>query len=300
MKLWASGADLERKEDSKFIRIIYKYIKKLYQLDGLRLSDEMLKKYVNEINRVNPKIILAYVQSIFELAKFIERNNLEVSKIKSIITSAAMLTDDVKNYIESIFHCDVYNRYGSREVGLIASSCEESNKLHINMLQKYVEILDDKNNPVPENKRGNIIITNLINYYMPLIRYKIGDLGSLNFSLEKCGCDMHLLQLDNVFGRITDIFKTSTGKKIYGGFFTHLFYFRENVKQFQVIQENMDEILVKIVTLNGKHLQHSNEKDLIKKMRRTLGEELNIKVEYVDLIEPSPSGKFRYTISHLN
>lgn len=299
IKLWANQKDLKGKTESKLTKFINRYIKKLYPLNGLNLSDEKIIKYLDEINRIKPKIILTYVQSIFEIAKFIERKDVKLTKIKSIITSAAMLTKEVKNYLESIFGCPVYNRYGSREVGLIALSCKASNKLHTNMLQKYIEILDNSNKPVIEYDKGNIIITNLICYGMPLIRYKIGDIGSLNYIKEKCACNIGLLQLDNVYGRITDVFETPSGKKIYGGFFTHLFYFRKNIKKFQVFQDKVDRIIIKITTLNGKPLEGSNEQELIQKIQNVMGEDVRIELRYLDEIKPSPSGKFRYTISKL-
>jgi phenylacetate-CoA ligase len=299
IKLWASERDLKGKQEGTFMKFINRYISKIYLLNGLNLSDDRIRRYLKEIRRIKPKIILSYVQSISELAKYIKKNNLNPPKIKSILTSATTLSYELKRFLESTFNCNVYNRYGSREVGLIASSCRESDKLHINMLQKYIEILDNKQKPVKEHTKGNIIVTNLTNYAMPLIRYKIGDVGSLNLSKEKCGCGNKFLQLDAVHGRITDIFKTPSGKKIYGGFFTHLFYFRNNIKKFQVIQKEIDKIVIKIQTINNKSLNCSNERDLIQKVQKVIGKDVRIEIKYVNQIKPSRSGKFRYTISRI-
>lgn len=114
------------------------------------------------------------------------------------------------------------------------------------MPHQYIEILNNQNKRVENQKKGNIIITNLINYIMPLIRYEIGDRASLDYS--QCKFGRGFIRLDNIFGRVVDIFKNKEGELIDGEFFTHLFYFRENLKQFQVVQEQLDKISINIST----------------------------------------------------
>jgi len=79
--------------------------------------------------------------------------------------------------------------------------------------------------------KGKHNYTNLINYGMPLIRYKIGDQGSLD--LSQCPYGRGLIRLDNIYGRVVDIFKNEKGELIDGEYFIHLFYFLENVKKFK-------------------------------------------------------------------
>ncbi len=295
--LWGSERDIIRDTKGIFNSLKNRYIKNHYFLNAFRMSDSIINQYIKEINRIRPKIILAYVQSINEMAKYIKRKNLKIYKPYSIIVSAGVLTDEVREFIESIFHCRVYNRYASREIGIISSSCKKSNKLHINMGQQYIEILDDTENVLEKEERGNIIITNMINYGMPLIRYKIGDRGSI--STSQCTCGRGLYQLNNVFGRVVDIFKNDKGELIDGEYFTHLFYFQEKVKQFQVVQKKIDHIDVNLVITNKSRLQDDEEKDLIEKILIVMGNNCSVKFNYLDYIDPSSSGKFRYTISKI-
>lgn len=261
------------------------------------MSNAIIHKYIKEINLKKPKIMLGYVQSVYEMAKFIKMFNKQIHKLNSIITSAGVLTPEIRDYIESIFNTKIYNRYGSREVSVIGSSCEKSSKIHIDMYQKFIEILDDESNTLEEHEKGNIIITDLTNYAMPLIRYKIGDIGSLDFS--QCSCGRGLIRLNNVFGRNVDIFKNEMGELIDGEFFTHLFYFRENIKKFQVIQEKLNEIHVNIVTLDNNNLNKHIQEEIIKNIKLVMGENCKVFFDYVNDIEPTYSGKFRYTISKL-
>ncbi len=295
--LWGSEKDILRESEGIFNKIIIKYVKNTHFQNAFRLSDSILDKYIKQINQIKPSTILAYVQSIYEMAKYIKRKNLRIHSPDSIITSAGDLSKELRVFLEDIFQCRVYNRYGTREVGNIATSCEKSDKLHINMFLQYVEILDNDCNELSEHEKGNIIITNLTNYGMPLIRYKIGDIGSLDYS--QCPCGRGFIRFDNVYGRIIDIFKNEKGDLIYGDYFTHLFYFRENIKIFQIVQEKINRIDVNIVTLNGKPFTSTTENEFKGKIRVVMGKNCKVYFNYVSDINPSRSGKFIYTISKI-
>ena len=105
----------------------------------------------------------------------------------AIMTSAGTLHPLMREKIETAFQCKVFNRYGSREVGDIASECEAHAGLHVFPSGNYIEIVDDQGHPVPNGEEGNILVTNLYNYAMPLIRYYIGDRGVLSRS-DRCAC----------------------------------------------------------------------------------------------------------------
>ena len=293
--LWGSEKDILENTQGVILRFINKFIKNVYFQNAFRMSDSILYTYINQINQIKPHTILTYVQSLYEMAKYIKRKDLKIHSPDSIITSAGDLSKELRKFLENTFQCRIYNRYGSREVGNVATSCEISDKLHINMFHYFVEIVDDNGNRLNEHEKGDIIITSLINYGMPLIRYRIGDIGSLDYS--QCPCRRGLIRFNNVYGRIVDIFKNSSGNLIDGEFFTHLFYFRKNVKKFQVIQEEINKIQINLVTLNLHKLSISDENDIIKTIKLVMGENCTVKFNYINDIKPSTSGKFRYTIS---
>ncbi|MGQ4876700.1 MAG: phenylacetate--CoA ligase family protein [Promethearchaeia archaeon] len=295
--LWGDEREILSHFGSTLTSLKNRVIKNTIFLNTFKMSREDISRYLDIIRREKPKVIIAYVQSIYELANLVKKYNLKRFSVEAIITTAGVLEKNAKIMIEKIFHSKVFNRYGSREVGIIGSSCEYSAKLHLNDFQKYVEILDDENEVLGENEKGHIIITCFTNFMMPLIRYKIGDIGSLNYS--RCACGRNLLRLNNVHGRVVDIFKNEAGDLVDGEYFTHLFYFRDNVKKFQLIQEDINEINIKIETINGKPLKEEIESDIEEKIRVVMGDNCNVNFEYVDYIEPDPSGKFRFTISRV-
>ena len=297
LRVWGDERLILNESIGRFNHFKNIFIKNTFFQNTFRMSDSIITKYIKELNLIKPKIIYAYVQSIEAIAKFIKEYNLHIVPITSIVTTSGILTDDIRNLLEDVFNCRIYNFYGSREISITGISCKKSNKIHINMYQKYIEIVDNDFQNVREHEKGEIIITNLINYSMPMIRYRIGDMGSLDYS--KCPCGRGLIRFDNVYGRYIDLFKNQKGELIYGDFFTHLFYFRENVKQFQVVQEKINKINISIVTRNKNRLDESVEKDLTDKVQVVMGKDCEVNFNYVSSIDPCSSGKLRYTISKI-
>ena len=297
IRLWGSQQDVLIMTKSRSKKLKNKYVKNTLFLNTYRMTKEDVIDYINKINKFKPKVIIAYIHSLLEMIKQAEFLNISLNPVKAIISSTGVLTEKAKIKIQEAFKCRVFNRYGSREIGMIATSCELEDALHINMFHQYLEILDEKENEVEENKRGEIIITSLINYIMPLIRYKIGDIGAFNYS--QCSCGRGLYRLENIYGRTLEIFKTKNGTLIDGYYFANLFFYMDNLKQFQVVQEKLDEINVYVTTLDDNPLDPSIEKDLTEKMQFVMGSDCKITFYYPERIEPSPSGKLRYTISNL-
>jgi len=298
VKLWGALRDILRIGQG-FTGYLRQQLSGVTTLSSSRMAEKDLYKYVRRINRIKPCLIFAYANSIDEFACFIRKHHLSIYSPQAIMTSAGVLYPEVRSRIERVFRAPVFNRYGSREVGDIACNCEKSFGLHIIPDIHYLEIVDDEGKEVKLGKSGNIIVTLLTNYTMPLIRYKIGDRGILSDKDCKCGHGLPLLE--KVIGRITGNFKNKLGDYISGGLFFSLFYFIENIKQYQIIQEAIDYISINLVLIDKTKLKDVNEefKEENQAIWKVMGEEIEIKYNIVDEIEPSPSGKFMYTFSRV-
>lgn len=294
IRLWGSERDIiSGKKD--WMNKIYRWCRNELFLNTFKMSDDVMEKYVGEINRVKPKMIMAYAQSARELAQYIEKNGLEIWSPNGIMTSAGNLDNDTYELLKRVFRCPVLNRYGSREMGDMACSCEKNEGLHINMLTSYIEVVDEDGNPCGKDTVGNIIVTSLVDYSMPLIRYQIGDRGSL--SSHRCSCQRGWMVLKNIVGRTVDVFKNSKGELIDGEYFTHLFYTEKNVKQFQIVQDKINHITVKLVFYNKEDVSETFYSNLEDKFKLVMGEDVGFSYEYPDYIPVNKSGKRAYTIS---
>lgn len=299
LSIWGSERDILGKKKSLAAQIAGKVVHRTEYLNSFRMKENEMEKYVKRINQWKPIIIYAYVQSIYEIAIFIKNNNLEVYSPKGIMVTAGTLFDEWRKEIEDAFKSPVFNQYGSREVSGIACECEKHEGLHVLMNSQYIEILDDEGNALEDGKSGNIVITNLINRKMPLIRYAIGDIGVKKGGLCSCGRGTELLE--RVSGRRVNIFKTVKGDKIDGEFFTHLFYGLDYVERFQVVQNKVDliQIYIQLWKGNQPNAYVADMENIEKNIKKVMGDGCRIVVQIVDEIKPSASGKHIYTICNL-
>ena len=266
-------------------------------LNSFSMSDNDKLEYIKLLNKHQPKLIKAYAHSIYEIARFAKKNKVYVKKQNSIHLAASAINIHMRKVIEEVFQCKTYNYYGSREIGSIASECKMHDGLHIMMDHIVVEVLDDNNTICNDGKQGEITTTTLNNYSMPLIRYKIGDIG-IKSSYNTCKCGINYHKLETIVGRTTDIFKTITGSSVDGEYFTHLFYFRENIRNFQVVQNQLDILTIKIV--KDGYISEETLNDIKQKIKIVMGDSCQVIFEFVDEIPKTLTGKYKYTISNLS
>ncbi len=255
-------------------------------------NSETMAKYLNQINRYKPQYIVAYVTPLYNFARFIKENKKEIEKPVAIITAAEKLFDTQRKLLEEVFQCPVFETYGCREVTSIAGECKEHNGMHINMETIYLEIVRGYEE-AQVGQSGEIVITDLSNYAMPFIRYKNEDIGSL--SDRQCQCGRGLSLLEKVEGRVLDTIKTEDGRLIPGEFFIYWFMRFDGIERFQIVQEDLYHLHIKIV--QHKKFPLERLEYLKKVICDIMGNKINIHFDLVEEIPLTQSGKFRVVIS---
>lgn len=291
------GANRDFRNTSK--DIISKLVFKKYKFNTFNWTDEKILEIYKLLKIKKPHTILSYASSLSTFVCTLKKFNIPKSdyKPKSIIVSADMLYDFQRAEIEDFFNTKIFNRYGCREVGVIASECPAHNGLHISEDTLYVEIVDDKGNKTNEGQIGNILITDLTNYAMPLIRYKIEDLGSYKNN-EKCICDIPFNMISSLNGRVTENIVTPEGIIVNGAALSTLVPRMNNIKQLQLIQEAIDFVKVKVV--KNENFSERDQQDLINTLKNKTSFKIQYEVEFVDRIINEKSGKFRFIINDIN
>jgi phenylacetate-CoA ligase len=294
--LWGSPFDISLQNNIK--NRIYKKI----QGGGLFLSSYDLSEnnmffYAKKLSQYKPKVVIAYSSPLYLFANFIEENKIDKINIKSIISSAEVLYEYQREKFESVFQCEVFDRYACREFGSIAHECSEHSGLHIHAEHVYLEYLTSDGNSAMPGETGELIVTDLDNYGMPFIRYRIGDIGVP--SERKCNCGRGLPLMEKVEGRTFDIIIGSNGRRVGGTFWTLLLRTAvKGIDQFQVIQESSKKLNIKIVV--NPQFKSEYIGILTNRIHEYLGKDLGINFGIVDEIKPSPSGKFRFVISNVS
>lgn len=288
--LWGAERDMHS-ANSRFNLVDFLHNKTT--LNTFVLSDEIINSYINKINKIKPKYIKAYVHSIYDMAKYINKNNIRIECMPVIQCTTGPLYPEAKAEISKAFNnSHVYNFYGSREVSSIASEVNGEEGLFVFYDNLFVEVLDKNNQPVEQGQEGEVVITTLNNAYMPLIRYKIGDRAVKGDDLE-----FGALKLDKVVGRTLGVIYKSDGTKIDGQFFTTLFFNKPGVRSFQLVQKSM--FFLKLNLVRSESFDISELNIIIERIKKELPN-VDLNVEFVQTINLTASGKLMYVYSELS
>ena len=264
-----------------------------YHISSFEIRKDNIKEILDSIIIFNPNYIESYASVIVKLARKIEKFQSEqLTNLKTIISTSETLNPQEKEMIEDRFKCKVINRYGSVEFsGSVAQSCPFKNKgFHVNTELVYLEVVDKEGKQVANGDRGRIVITDLHNYAMPIIRYDIGDYA---VSGKQCSCGISFPILNEIEGRSTEFFSTPSGKNLssteLGHFLFRLKGYMNYIREYQVIQNKTDSIQLCIVPENSYNI--SIEKRLIDDLEDFIGKDVRISINTVPEIELEPSGK---------
>ncbi|HEY1376890.1 MAG TPA: phenylacetate--CoA ligase family protein [Gemmataceae bacterium] len=264
-------------------------------LDTLDMTPDAVRRFVAQLNRTRPELLFGHAHSVYLLADFIDRHGLKAHRPAGIITTAMVLHEWQRRRIEATFACPVTNRYGCEEVSLIACECERHAGLHVNADSVLVEIVRD-GKPAEPGTPGSIVVTDLSNFAMPLVRYLIGDVGVLADRACECGRGFPLLE--SIEGREADYVVTADGRLISGISLTENFaVLVPGVAQIQIVQEQLRKFLFRIV--RGGDWGPASERKLAELVAERFGKNVRYALEFVDLIPQEPSGKYRFCISHV-
>ncbi len=253
-------------------------------LDTLNLTDERITEFAARIRRHRPGLIFGHAHSLYLLACSLKKSGITGIRPNGIISTAMLLHDWQRSVIEQVFDCPVTNRYGCEEVSLIASECEMHDGLHINADSLYAEIGDN----------GKLLVTDLTNRAMPLIRYEIGDV--VVGSGRTCRCGRGLPMIERIEGREADYVVTPSGSLISGISLTENFALLiDGAAQVQIVQESLHLLLIRMVA--DESFGDASRRQIAKLVHDTFGPTVRFEVELVDAIPQEPSGKYRFCIS---
>ena len=302
VKLWGSERDVF--QGSQGLRgKLSGLIHNVRLINAFNMSEQEMELFVRLLEQWKPTMILAYVEPLYEIARLAVRKGWRVYPPKSIMTAAGTLFPDFREQIQAAFNAPVFDRYGSREVGGIASECDKHSGLHISVMTHFLEIMRPDGTPCSKGEAGEVVVTSLTNYTMPFIRYKIGDRAAM--STESCSCERGMPMLKGIEGRTTSCFRNQRGDIIAPEYFIHLIGVLLNkkgiIKKFQVIQEDWDFVIVKlVVNVRDKHIIQPLLTEIEGKIQLVMGQGTHVEFELVDEIPLSPSGKYFYTISKIS
>jgi phenylacetate-CoA ligase len=298
VRLWGSERDILRGGEG-LRGYLANLVGNRVVLNAFRMTPEVMERHIEALNREGPALVHAYANAAHELVRFAEREGLQIGRQRALVSTSGTLYPAMRQALERGFECSVYDQYGSREVSVIAGDCGQSEGMHVAMETNIVEVVDEAGWPCPPGVEGDILVTSLANYAMPLIRYRIGDRGVLA-EPGRCACGRSLQRLARITGRSTDCFRRRDGGIVPAEYFIHFFGVVLNngwVSKVQLVQHEFDRFTLKIVAAGA--VGDGEAEPLIEAVRRVMGDDVAVDVALVDEIPVASSGKYRYTICEL-
>ena len=255
-----------------------------FNLDQAVLNDILTKL------RAQPRdFLFGYASSLNVLAEAAIDGGYSDIEFKYAVSWGDKLFPHYRKRVEQAFGCKTIDTYGCTEGAMIAAQCQEGS-YHMSTNQCFVEIVDDDGQPVPKGELGRVVATRLDNYAMPLIRYDLGDLAILEPNKDfKCDCGRNSPLLKQIVGRDTDIVLTRSGKRLIVHFFTAIFEHIPSIKQFKVVQKNLDEMEIHYIT--GPGFDSNTTAEVERRIHHHLEEEFPITWKETTEIPATQSGK---------
>ncbi len=265
------------------------------------IRKDSIKKVWKKIYRFKPHIIYGYPSGIFPLAEYLGENNIPADNlgIKVVMMTAESCPAEQRSTIEKVFGCKTANEYGCSETGGFAYECPQGS-WHISTELTFIEFLDKKGNTVPPGETGEIYLTDLRNDRMPLIRYRVGDMGGPVSGVCPCGRSLPLMNVS--LAKESDFIRTADGKILSSEIFDYINLavmkaHPRSILKFRARQKTEDQFEIEVLPGSGSVARAEQLFEQL--MKKQLGKNIQINFRRVPSIEREPSGKLRYFISEV-
>lgn len=261
------------------------------------LNPDVFERYRQQLNRFRPDAIMAYPTPLFLLCEYLRDCGRPVHSPKAVVSTAEALLPHQRALIESVLACKVFEHYGSRDAGMVAAECEAHEGFHSQPHASYLEFSPLQPGANPDGV-SEILLTDLTNYGMPLIRYRIGDCVAGAAPAGACPCGRGLPRMPTVTGRTTDTFRLPNGSLVPGVVLAcRMTQEAPGLAKIQVVQETLREFRLRYVP--GPGFSSGDLEPLQRKLDEFLGVGLDWHFEAVPDLPREKSGKTRCCISHV-
>ncbi|MBM2833540.1 MAG: CapK related-protein [Candidatus Brocadiaceae bacterium] len=286
--------------DKVAIAMFYDVSKSWYNALGVLRNIQIdykipLKEQVEVIINNQPEIIEGYPSRLHLISKCIKKNNIHImKKPKAIFTNSETLLPNSRKEIEEVFGIKITNVYDCWEFGRIAWECKMHDGLHINSDSLIVQIVNENGREAKDGEPGNVIVTDLNNYAMPFIRYKMDDIAIR--SEKKCLCGISFPLLREVRGRESDNLKLPSGGEIIPFAVGDLVLTINEIEEYQIVQNTIDSIDINIVCSNKYDFHNDN---ILRNKFKNITEFKQININHVNEIKRTKSNKLRTVICNV-
>jgi len=261
------------------------------------LNPDVLDDFHYKLKKCKPDYLMGYTSMVSQFAMFLRNRGYNGAEcnLKMVKCTSETIHASDKEIIEDVFGCPLVSEYGAAETGIISFQCNAGSH-HLMSDCCIVEFLEPEENLDDINLK-EVVVTNLDNYALPVIRYKIGDYAIP--SDEICSCGRELPVVNKIVGRVSDVIKTSDGRRWHS---IILYYIMKGldekdggVIQFKAKQSEMDSL--ELLLVPDSNFSAKSEEYIKVRCREHFGEKMRVKIKLIDSIPREQSGKLRDFVS---
>ena len=247
------------------------------------------------LKQFRPNIILTYPSNVAAIAQYALSTKQCLEVLEEVRTFGEVLNPQTRALCHSVWGVPVRDVYSAQEVGYIALQCPSSNCYHVQSENLLVEVVRSDGSACQPGDEGRLLVTDLHNFAMPLIRYEIGDIVTLG---ENNCCDRSLPVLLNIKGRSRNMLVLPSGQKIWPSMGDEETLLRAKIpiaQKFQFVQEAPTKLRILVVVEKP---WTTTEEDRVRRFYRDRWHHaFDITIDYVEDITRSPSGKYEDFLS---
>lgn len=251
-----------------------------------------LETQLQNLIKYQPDYLLTYPSNLSALlhhGKFELIKQLNLSQVRTLSES---VSDDLRKEVDEKLGAKLVDVYSAHEVGVMALQCPEHDHYHVQSENLLLEILRDDGTPCKSGETGQVVVTSLHNFAMPLIRYSLQDYAEVG---EPCDCGRGLPVLKRILGRTRNMVTLPDGIRRWPSVGALTIADIASVVQIQVIQHTIEDMEAKLVPT--RKLTNSEEQQVIQVLQESLGYPFRIRLTYLNEIPRSQGGKFDTFIS---
>lgn len=265
----------------------------MIQIDWANIDDAALQEMVEGFRKEKVQVLIGYSSALARISRFIDEHNIDTSdfSIRCVIPMSESMPVPVRRNIERQFKCPVRAWYSNEENGIMGIQMPHGDGYYIDTESYYYEILKmDSDEPAEDGELGRIVITDLYNYAMPLIRYENGDLAA---GEHKRSHGRYRFMLTELYGRRSDLIYDTKGRIVSPFVLYNGLAMMDDLKQYRFIQEDVKRYTLE---LNGDADKLDTEamKELV---RRYFGDDAEVDVQFVGEIPVLNSGKMKNIVN---
>ena len=293
--LFVAASHFDGRVDKLKTKIRNATCERMLRFDPHNITDQYLDEFLPQYIKFHAPFIKCFPNALTSFAHYIKRQGIQLPPARTISCTGENLYKHQREMFEDVFGGEVFEKVGTRESGVFACECHLHKGMHVFTEGVFLEIIRKDGKPAGPGEIGKVVLTDLFNQAMPLVRYDIGDMAVASGD-RRCECGSELPMIEKLLGRDRDIILDSSGNPKPGYLFTEIIMHMNLKAQFQVLQPDRDNLIVKIV---NKDAEHVDIKKIEADFQAIVGQGVRISFENVQEIPRDPSGKYGYVVSKL-